>query len=196
MWTSEYSLTYYVLDNLTLFKDAWILELGGGMTCLAGLILAKYAEPFLVQLTDGNSLSVENVKKSLQLNDFNCFIKCSILKWEQANRRNSAEYRKYDFILCADCIFFDETRNALIETIQFYLSTTGVTIVCAPKRGETMNKFIQESTSQGFKCETLSIYNKFIWEKHIDLLKNKQDYCEDIHYPILIIMTKVSNNNK
>lgn len=196
VWTSEYSLTYYVLDNLTIFKDAWILELGGGMSCLAGLMLAKYADPFLVQLTDGNSLSVDNVKKSLRLNDFNCFVKCSMLKWEQSKRRNLAEYRKYDYILCADCIFFDETRNALIEAIHFYLATTGEAIVCAPKRGRTMDIFIQESTSKGFKCETLSFYNKFIWDKHLDLLKTKLDYCEDIHYPILIIMTKAKEKKQ
>lgn len=77
VWPSEEALTYYVLDHLKMFKDSWILELGGGMTCLAGLMLAKYADPFLVHLTDGNSLSLENVKKSVRLNEFNCFIKCS-----------------------------------------------------------------------------------------------------------------------
>lgn len=77
VWPSEEALSYYVLENLDMFKDSWILELGGGMTCLAGLMLAKYADPFLVHLTDGNSLSLENVKKSVRLNEFSCFIKCS-----------------------------------------------------------------------------------------------------------------------
>lgn len=77
VWPSEEALSYYVLEHLDMFKDSWILELGGGMTCLAGLMLAKYADPFLVHLTDGNSLSLENVKKSVRLNEFSCFIKCS-----------------------------------------------------------------------------------------------------------------------
>lgn len=77
VWPSEEALSYYVLENMEMFKDSWILELGGGMTCLAGLMLAKYADPFLVHLTDGNSLSLENVKKSVRLNEFSCFIKCS-----------------------------------------------------------------------------------------------------------------------
>lgn len=35
-WASEAALTYFVLDNLQMFNDSWILELGGGMFCLAG----------------------------------------------------------------------------------------------------------------------------------------------------------------
>lgn len=76
-WTSEAALTYYVLDNLQMFNDSWILELGGGMFCLSGLMLAKYSNAFAIHLTDGNHRSLHNVRKSLRLNDLKTFVKSS-----------------------------------------------------------------------------------------------------------------------
>lgn len=189
VWPSEEALSYFVLGNLNIFKGHWILELGGGMTCLSGLMLAKYGDPYLVHMTDGNALSVENVKKTIRLNDFNCFTKSSILKWEQLNRRHPAEHGKYHFILSADCIFFDDSRNALIDTIDYYLAAGGQAFIMAPKRGHTMNTFVTRACSKGFKCEIFNYYNKHIWNKHLELLKTKE-YNEDIHYPILIKMAR------
>lgn len=76
-WPSEATLTYYVMHNLATFDDSWVLELGGGMFCLAGLMLAKYSNAFAVHLTDGNQSSLNNVRKSVNLNDSRCFIKSS-----------------------------------------------------------------------------------------------------------------------
>lgn len=77
-WTSEAALTYYVLENLSMFKDSWVLEIGGGMFCLSALMLAKYSDAFLVHLTDGNHRSLINVRKSLRLNDdLRTFVKSS-----------------------------------------------------------------------------------------------------------------------
>jgi hypothetical protein len=76
-WTSEAALTYYCIDNLQMFNDSWVLELGGGMFCLAGLMLAKYSNAFAVHLSDGNQSSLNNVRKSLNLNDTKCFVKSS-----------------------------------------------------------------------------------------------------------------------
>lgn len=80
-WASEAALTYFAMDNLQMFRDAWVLELGGGMFCLAGMMLAKYSDAFAVHLSDGNESSLNNVRKSANLNDTKCFVKSSgILK--------------------------------------------------------------------------------------------------------------------
>ncbi|EDW04924.1 GH23832 [Drosophila grimshawi] len=63
VWPSEEALTALVLSDLAAYRGKWILELGGGFTSLAGLMLAKYAKPYAVHLTDGNEVSVENVLK-------------------------------------------------------------------------------------------------------------------------------------
>ena len=80
-WASEAALTYFAMDNLQMFTDSWVLELGGGMFCLAGMMVAKYSDAFAVHLSDGNESSLSNVKKSVNLNDTKCFVKNSgILK--------------------------------------------------------------------------------------------------------------------
>lgn len=76
-WASEAALTYYVMDNLEMFSDSWVLELGGGFLCLAGMMVAKYSEAFAVHLSDGNESSLNNARKSLHLNDTKCFVKSS-----------------------------------------------------------------------------------------------------------------------
>lgn len=78
LWASEAALSHYAMENLPLFDNAWVLELGGGMFCLSALMIAKYSNAFAVHLSDGNEIAVQNVKKSIILNDFkNCFMKCS-----------------------------------------------------------------------------------------------------------------------
>ena len=76
-WTSEAALTYFVLENLQIFNDSWILELGGGMFCLSGLMLAMYSNAFAVHLSDGNQSSLNNVRNSVTLNTTKSFVKTS-----------------------------------------------------------------------------------------------------------------------
>lgn len=191
VWPSEEALTYYILEHITEFRDQWILELGGGMTCLAGLMISKYGAPFLVHLTDGNGLSVENVKRSLRLNDFECFTKTSVLKWECTTRRHPAEKYRYDLILSADCLFFDESRESLVNAIDFYLSPkNGRAFIMAPRRGHTLESFLSLATSKGFNHKLVERYSESIWLKHHELKQTSLDYNEDIHYPLLIILEK------
>lgn len=86
-WTSEAALTYYAMDNLQMFNGSWVLELGGGMFCLAGIMVAKYSNAFAVHLTDGNQSSMSNVKKSAGMNDARCFVKSSGISAKLPERR-------------------------------------------------------------------------------------------------------------
>ncbi|XP_052897734.1 calmodulin-lysine N-methyltransferase [Anopheles moucheti] len=190
VWPSEEALAYYILSRLAQFDGTSVLELGGGMTCLAGLVLAKYGQPAFVHVTDGNELSVENVRKSLVLNKFNCTIKSSVLKWEQANNEldpDTAE--RYHFILSADCLFFDESRSQLIDTIWQALAAEGVALITAPRRGQTLSLFLAECVARGFHYELLQCYNEAIWARHLEL-KQMDGYDENVHYPLLVKMYK------
>ncbi|XP_044271784.1 calmodulin-lysine N-methyltransferase-like isoform X1 [Tribolium madens] len=184
IWPSEETLSYYVCCNLGRFRDKAILELGGGMSCLAGLFAAKYAAPKTVTVTDGNKHSVENVQAALGYNQFACGVDCKLLKW------GPVEGLQYDVILCADCLFFDEARGDLIECLWSCLDERGVVFVMAPKRGGTLDDFIAQSEIKGFKCRKILNYNQVVWEKRLTLIEHCE-YDDDIHYPILIEMTKV-----
>lgn len=192
VWPSEEALAYFILSRLNIFENTNVLELGGGMTCLAGLILAKYGLPSFVHVTDGNELSVENVRKSLNLNKFNCTIKTSVLKWESVGSDhdvNHPERARYQFILSADCLFFDESRSHLIDAIWLFLADDGIALVTAPRRGHTLTHFLNECVAKGFYYELLHCYNEAIWNKHLELIKT-EGYDENIHYPLLIKMYK------
>uniref|UniRef100_A0A182NZW1 Calmodulin-lysine N-methyltransferase n=1 Tax=Anopheles epiroticus TaxID=199890 RepID=A0A182NZW1_9DIPT len=193
VWPSEEALAYYILSRLSQFDGTSVLELGGGMTCLAGLVLAKYGQPAFVHVTDGNELSVENVRKSLVLNKFSCTIKSSVLKWERPRQDRDNESLeaddRYHFILSADCLFFDESRSQLIDTIWQLLAEEGVALITAPRRGQTLGLFLSECVARGFHYELLQCYNEAIWARHLEL-KETEGYDENVHYPLLVKMYK------
>lgn len=184
IWPSEETLTYYIGANLNIFKNKTVLELGGGMSCLAGLTCAKYGLSKFVMLTDGNKISVENVQVSCFCNELTCPFACEILKWGKITVNC-----KYDIILCADCLFFDDARTDLIETLWCLLASDGLALIMAPRRGYTLDNFIAQSNEKGFICKKIVNYNNTVWEKHSNLLQNAE-YDDNIHYPILIELTK------
>lgn len=193
IWPSEETLSYYVLKHLEDFKNAWILEIGGGMSCLASLLIAKHGEPFLVHLSDGNPKCIKNVEKTIKINNFKCFIKCSVLEWENCVHSDETP-GKYNFILSADCLFFAKSHASLLQTLQFYLSETGKALVMAPQRKNTFQDFCNLSASYGFTGTVIKHYSNHIWQKHLNLL-NTQNYDEDVHYPQLLILERQNSMN-
>ncbi|XP_076766088.1 calmodulin-lysine N-methyltransferase-like isoform X1 [Xylocopa sonorina] len=168
VWPSEECLAYYLLKNRQLCRNRRILELGGGMSCLAGVIAAKYCEPKEVVLTDGNVTSVNNVRRVVDRNGMSDLVECGVVQWAKAARairaarlvrafvhphlnglrvkswtggqtKDLAKFpdKLYDVILCADCLFFDEARSDLVETIYGWLTNDGLALVMAPRRGPT-----------------------------------------------------------
>lgn len=199
VWPSEEALAFYALARLDAFTNKMVLELGGGMTCLAGLLVAKYGRPYGVHLTDGNAQSVANVRKTCRLNDVrDCYVKCSVLQWEQhADAEALRRGEQFDYILCADCLFFDEARAALVDTMWTCLAQSGVALVMAPRRGRTMDAFVTAAKAKGFRCQVQQRYNEAIWQRHLELkaaaataTAPSDAYDEDIHYPVLIELTK------
>lgn len=193
VWPSEEALAYYALTRADTFGGKYVLELGGGMTCLAGLVIAKYTKAMFVHLTDGNSVSVNNVKLILQQNNISdsCDVMCSTLKWENAIDEPGAQY---DCILSADCLFFDNGRTALVNALWHFMKPKGHGLIMAPNRGHTLASFVQQAQDRGFQCNISTYYNDVIWERHLKL-KETSFYDEDIHYPVLIELTKCPRLN-
>jgi calmodulin-lysine N-methyltransferase len=110
-----------------------------------------------------------------------------VLRWENSVKQCPLERQKYKYILCADCLFFDDSLVALVESICYFLShDNGIAFIIAPKRGKSMNSFIKKCISKGLSFQIFNYYNKEIWEKHQKFSKLSSFYNEDIHYPILI----------
>lgn len=192
VWPSEEILAYYSLCNLNLFSGKSVLELGGGMTCLAGLMVTKYSSASFVKLTDGNATAIENVSHIIKKNGLDKIksVSCSVLDWSNIHNVNRNFLNQYDIILCADCLFFDDVRLDLVETIWEYLKDTGVALVMAPYRGNTFERFAQEAESKGLICIIYRYYNDKVWNCYLNYNKNP-NYDENLHYPMLMKISKM-----
>ncbi|XP_057651992.1 calmodulin-lysine N-methyltransferase [Diorhabda carinulata] len=184
IWPSEETLSYFVCSNLEIFRDKNVIELGGGMSCLAGLFAAKYGRAKSVLVSDGNKVSVENVQITLKCNEFGSEVSCAILEWSSSVIKD-----QYDVVLCADCLFFDDARTDLINCLWCCLANNGTAYIMAPQRGTTLNMFIKQSEEKGFTCKMILRYSDVVWDKRLALLDNC-DFDDNIHYPILIEVTK------
>ncbi|XP_063975852.1 calmodulin-lysine N-methyltransferase [Diachasmimorpha longicaudata] len=210
VWPSEECLGYYLLKNQRICRNKTVLELGGGMSCLAGVLVAKYCGPSGVTLTDGNVTSVDNVRCIIARNNMADFVKCGVVQWARAANvlRQAAsghrvqtwspetvdESRRteglYDVILSADCLFFDDVRLDLVETIYGWLADDGIALIMAPRRGMTFQKFADAAVKRGFLARQIERYDADVWARHLELGDNCQEYCPDIHYPVLLELTK------
>lgn len=102
----------------------------------------------------------------------------------------AAAFKFYDVILCADCLFFDDVRLDLVETIYGCLADDGVALVMAPRRGSTFGKFTEAAVNRGFVAKQTERYDPDIWSRHQHLLESDESYRPDLHYPVFLKLTK------
>lgn len=138
LWPSEECLAYYFLLNKDLCEHKSLLEIGAGMTGLIGLA-AITANANRVVITDGHKKSVENLKRIFERN--NLFhhhrVECLQLDWN-----DRLDIGQFDIIACADCLFFVESHNVLLDCIDNYLKNDGIAYIMAPRRNGTAEGFI------------------------------------------------------
>jgi predicted nicotinamide N-methyase len=68
LWEAAFFLTEFALSNLDLFAGKSVLELGAGVG-LTGVLLAYYAQPRKMILTDYAPEVLQNLRHNLQIND-------------------------------------------------------------------------------------------------------------------------------
>lgn len=188
LWPSEEIMTYFCIKNSAIFDDKSVCELGGGMTCLGGLMISRFSEPNEVFLTDGNEFSFENLEVICSDNEFRCSVECCLLQWSKETNYGDLENR-FDYIICADCLFFDEFREDLCATIWKLLKMEGTCLIFAPNRQNSFHKFV-DMAKLHFECMIVHDYDMEVWERHLYEKENNPNYDEDLHYPLLLKLKK------
>ncbi|KAM7299179.1 calmodulin-lysine N-methyltransferase [Ixodes scapularis] len=193
IWPSEEVLAYYCMKNKEVFVEKNVCELGGGMTCLAGFVVAVTTKAKEVYLTDGNSKSVQNVQVILDRN-IGSWGKCNVvarrIRWDENEDIHNLTGR-FDVIIAADCLFFDDGRVPLVNTIWKLLRDRGLALILAPKRGTTFQQFVDLALEK-FEVEIIVSYDTYVWDLHDKFQRENRDtYIEDVHYPLLMLLRKI-----
>ncbi|XP_042876884.1 calmodulin-lysine N-methyltransferase-like [Penaeus japonicus] len=191
IWPSEEILTYYCLSNLHIFSGKSVLELGGGMTCLAGMLVAASGVAAKMVLTDGNAVSVNNVQVSLERNDLPTETTSRVLRWG-VQEEVSPHRGKFDIAMCADCLFFDEGRESLLYTLLAVLRPGGTALVVAPARSGTFQMFASMCRPH-FRVVVVEKYDGIV-DDHVRKCAQDPHYNDNLHFPLLMILKKLGNS--
>ena len=198
LWPSEEVLTYYVYKNSNLCLNKTVLELGGGMTCLCALLTAVSVAAKRVVLTDGNQRCVSNVKAIVERNRYRLqsTVECRQLIWGEDSHFTDL-YNQIDVIFCSDCLYFDQSRHLLVDTIHKLLKSTGIAILLAPTRGSTFNSFV-DLVKEKFDFEIIENYDQLVDELNKKFVSTAVDchYVPDLHYPVMIELSHKTSSAK
>ena len=187
VWPSEEVLAYYCLKNREQFQGKSICELGSGMTGLAGVMLALTQYPSQVYLTDGNRASVDNMQHIIEKNMVNFGNTCvltEVLVWNQDFLDSS--HSKFDFVICADCLYFVELHPYLVQVIHKLLFPKGRALLFNPSRSGTLDLF-SKAAQKLFTVKRSNNYDEVVLTKHESAITNEL-YKPDLHYPVMLIL--------
>ena len=194
IWPSEEVLAHYCVSHAHLFRGCSVCELGCGMSALAGVLLGATQQPSQVLVTDGNQASVDNVSVIVSRNRERfgrTVVSSELLCWDDSFLSNSSPHDgAFDWLICADCLFFTDLHEALVHTMLKLLRPgRGRVLVFAPGRSGSLEQFIRVAM-ETFKIEREDQYDDVVYRRHEQLLRTAPKlYQPDLHYPTLLRLT-------
>ena len=196
IWPSEECLSIFCLENRDIFKNKSVIEIGAGMTGLAGLIVAQACDSQNVTLTDGNEVSVKNLAAIIKENKLNAKVSSRLFKWNNTDESTKEKVLpQYDVAICADCVFFDEGRPQLMSCLANSLKSGGIAIVVAPMRSGTLDDFVKVINKEKQLFNPAKINNQYsekIWLRRQHLLTTDgSNFKEDTDYPVMLMCERI-----
>lgn len=197
LWPSEEVLTFFCISNGDMFRNKRVLELGSGYG-LAGMSIAACTDAAEVVISDGNPQVVDYIQKNITANvgSFeDTKVTSLLLRWGQDEVCQLG--CNFDFVLAADCTFFKEFHVDLAHTLKSLLALCKASqaIFFSPRRGTTLDLFLQTVNSLGLHVKITENYNSHVWDLHRKFMEQDNcscawpNYDEEHCYPLLIIIS-------
>ncbi|GMI68198.1 calmodulin N-methyltransferase [Hibiscus trionum] len=194
-WPSEDVLAYFCLSHADMFRSKRVIELGSGYG-LAGLAIAAATEALEVVISDGNPQVVDYILHNINANS-KAFdetrVKSMQLHWNQKEVSNLSQ--TFDAVVASDCTFFKEFHKDLARITELLLKKAGPSeaIFFSPRRGNSLDKFLEEIEETGLLFSITEIYDTEIWKRHQRFMNGDElwpGYEKDHCYPLLIRITR------
>lgn len=192
-WPSEDVLAYFCLSHADMFRSKRVIELGSGYG-LAGLVIAAITGALEVVISDGNPQVVDYIQRNIDANSAafgGTKVKPMILHW---SREEKSIPDNFDVIVASDCTFFKEFHKGLIQIVKSLLNKAGPSeaIFLSPKRGDSLDKFLEEIEASGLNLSITENYDPEVWKRHQQFMNGDDswpNYEKDHCYPLLVRIT-------
>ncbi|XP_062210546.1 calmodulin-lysine N-methyltransferase-like isoform X2 [Phragmites australis] len=197
-WPSEEVLAYYCINHSDMFRSKKVLELGSGYG-LAGLVIAASTNADEVVISDGNPQVVEYIQKNISINAETfgeTKVKSMILHWDK--EQATELLNTFDIIVASDCTFFKQFHQSLARIVKSLLkpSATSQAIFLSPKRGYSLDKFLEIIKENGMCCELIENYDPTVWNLHKKYVAGDDrtwpNYDKEHCYPLLVRISSFS----
>uniref|UniRef100_A0AC34F972 Calmodulin-lysine N-methyltransferase n=1 Tax=Panagrolaimus sp. ES5 TaxID=591445 RepID=A0AC34F972_9BILA len=205
IWPAEECLAYYLLENRQLYEGKSVLEIGGGMSGLAGICCGYYASEVII--TDGNESSIENLETIINHNKLEEKCHAVFHRWNEPFPESLAT-KQFDLVIAADCYFDPDFHESFIDTLVSSLSPTGTALLFSPERNCYFDPDFHESfidtlvsslsptgTALLFSPErsgTLRSFIEKLFQRNIFNIEQTANICDGITSKISAITTSSS----
>lgn len=181
LWPGSEGLALLLLKESARVRHKVVLEVGAGAVGLPSFA-AIAAGARQVTATDGNERAVEQLRHLKNFNNLQGTLEVRQLFWG----KEAQQQTKYDVILAADCVFFEDRHEKLLITLKDSLNEDGEVVMCCPERKGSLNKWRERVREDGFfeiveRSDFAAAIEAALVYKPLDL---------DLEWPVLMILKK------